>query len=68
MQYGIAPFEDLAPGNVMRRLGGEIAGVERGIEEMKRDLLAFEDIANLKRWLQEMRRRSREVDLDDIPF
>lgn len=68
MQFGIAPFEPLSPDTVMHRLGREIAELERAVAELKHDLSAFEDLANLKRWLKEMRLRARTLDPDDLPF
>jgi hypothetical protein len=68
MQFGVSPFDPLSPDTVMHRVAREIADLERGIRELKHDLIAFEEIANLKRWLKEMRIRSRAVDLGGMPF
>ena len=67
-QFDIPPFIDVAPGNIMRNLDKDIGGVKRAIRDLKRDLLAFEDVKNVKAWLKEMRRQSRRANVDDLPF
>jgi hypothetical protein len=67
-QFDIAPFFDVAPGTIMRNLDREIVGVKHAIRDLKRDLLAFEDVKKVKAWLKDMRRQSRRGQFDDVPF
>lgn len=67
-QSGMPPFAPLSPATLMRHLERDIANVRQGIQEMKRDLLAFGDIKKLKAWLKEMRRRARRDEFFDVPF
>jgi hypothetical protein len=67
-QFDISPFSAIAPGTVMRNLDKDIVGVKHSIGELKRDLLAFEDVKKLKAWLKDMRRQSRVEYFDDLPF
>ncbi len=66
-QFGLSPFERLTPSTLMRNLAGEIVGIQQAIRELKSDLLAFQDIKNLKAWLKGMRRRQK-MDFIDCPF
>jgi hypothetical protein len=67
-QFGISPFVDVSPGTIMRHLASEIAGVRHAIREMKQDVLAFEDVGNVKTWLKNLRYQPGTVDADDLPF
>lgn len=67
-QFGISPFTGISPGTIMRDLARDIVGVEHAIRDLKKDLLALEDIKMLKAWLREMRRPSRRDEFDDCPF
>ena len=68
MQFGILPFDDVSPGTVMRDLAVEIVEVEHSIRDLKKDLLAFEDVRTLKAWLKALRHRHGMDDLDELPF
>ena len=67
-QFGISPFANVSPTTIMRDLAVEIVGVQRAIRDMKKDLLAFEDVKTFKAWLKAVRRQARMDDLDDLPF
>jgi hypothetical protein len=67
-QFGLSPFLNVTPGNILRYLSGDIVGVRHAIRDIERDLLAFEDIKKLKARLKSQRRRPRTRDLDDLPF
>ena len=67
-QFGISPFVDVSPGTIMRNLASEIAGVRHAIREMKQDVLALEDVGNVKTWLKNLRYQPGTVDADDLPF
>ena len=66
-QFGISPFERLTPGTIMRNLAADIVSIQHAIRDLKRDLLAFQDIKTLKAWLKTMRRQKQLDDLD-CPF
>lgn len=70
-QFGISPFARVSPSTITRGLVLDIAELQRGIRELKKDLLAFEDVRSLKAWLKEMRKMRRQPrmdDFDDCPF
>jgi hypothetical protein len=64
-QFGISPFAQVSPNTIMRNLARDIASLTSGIYELKKDLLAFEDIKNIKSWLKSMRSRSKMGYADD---
>lgn len=61
------PFAAITPDNVMRDLGAQITSIKRAIRDLKRDLLAFGDIQNLKAWLKTWRQPRRDA-FNDFPF
>lgn len=67
-QFGISPFVAISPDRLMRALASDIVGIQNAIRELERDLLAFEDVKNIKAWLKEMKRQSRMDDFYDVPF
>jgi hypothetical protein len=67
-QFDISPYANVAPGTLMRNLDKDIAGVKQAIRDLKRDLLAFEDVKKVKAWLKDMRRQSRAENFDDLLF
>lgn len=67
-QFGVSPFAKLAPGALIGNLARDIAEIRQAIRDLKKDLLAFEDLRRLKAWLKDMRRRPRIDDFDDCPF
>ena len=67
-QFNFAPFARLAPATLLGVLERDIAGVRQGIDEMKRDMAAFDDVKKLKAWLKDMRRKARQQALDDPPW
>ncbi len=67
-QFAISPFAELSPETLMRALARDIAGARNAIRDLERDLLAFEDIKQLKAWLREMRRQAEIDRFDDCPF
>jgi len=68
-QFGIDPFEKISPGTIMRDLATEIVGIQHTIRDIKKDVLAFEDIKKVKAWLKKIRRHAIEMDdFDDCPF
>lgn len=67
-QFDISPFFNVAPSTIMRNLERDIVGIKHAISELKRDLLAFEDIKKVKAWLKDMRRQSSRGGFDDVPF
>ena len=67
-QFGISPFVAASPRTLLRSLAKEIAGVQHAIRVLEKDLLAFEDVKNVKAWLKEMRRQPAMNDFDDRFF
>ncbi len=66
-QFDISLFADVTPGTLMRNLDRDITGVKHAIRDLKKDLLAFNDIKNIKVWLKDMRRQSIRGEFDDLP-
>lgn len=54
--YGIKPSEGLSPDMVLRDLAIEIKNFRKNIRVLEHDLVAFEDIQNLKGWLKTFKR------------
>jgi len=68
-QFGINPFDSVSPGTIMRDLATEIAGVQHTIRDLKKDVIAFEDIKKVKAWLKKVRREAAKMDdYGDCPF
>lgn len=67
-QFGFSPFARVTPANLMRHLTTDIVSIQQAIRDLKKDLLAFEDIKKLKAWLKNMRRQSEMDYYDDLPF
>lgn len=62
MQFGINPFDSVSPGAIMRDLATEIAGVQHTIRDLKKDVIAFEDIKKVKVWLKKVQREAAKMD------
>lgn len=62
------PYAMLSPDSVMRNLAAEIASIKRAIRDVKRDLLAFADIQQVKAWLKTLRKSRRRDAFDDMLF
>jgi hypothetical protein len=67
-RYGIAPFAAVSPGTIMRNLAGDIASVRKSVHTLEKDLLAFEDIKQLKLWLKHVQREAAMNAFDDMLF
>ncbi len=68
-QFGIDPFEKVSPGTIMRNLANDIAEVQHTIRDIKKDVLAFEDIKKVKAWLKKIQREAAKMDdYGDCPF
>lgn len=50
--YRIDPFVTLSPDKPLRMLVADVKEIQANIRELERDLVAFEDIKNVKRWLK----------------
>jgi len=68
-QFGINPFDRVSPGTIMRDLATEIVGVQHTIRDLKKDVIAFEDIKKVKTWLKKVQREAAKMDnYGDCPF
>ena len=68
-QFGINPFDRVSPGTIMRDLATEIVGVQHTIRDLKKDVIAFEDIKKVKAWLKKVQREAAKMDdYGDCPF
>lgn len=67
-QFGISPYASVSPAAIGHALGRDIAELRRAIRDLKKDLLAFADIKQVKAWIKEMRRQPKIDDFDDCPF
>lgn len=63
--YGIAPSVKVAPDTIMRMLTRDIAGTQRGIHDLNLTLREFDDPANVKGWLKDMKRQRAFPRFDD---
>ncbi|MGS0897138.1 molecular chaperone DnaJ [Burkholderia stagnalis] len=63
--YGIAPSVKLAPDTVVRMLARDMAGVRRDIHELNLMLRAFEDPAQVRDWLKDVKRARASSRFDD---
>ena len=66
-QFGISPYVGVSPGNIMRNLSGEIMAARRTIRDIKKDLLAFEDVRAFRTWLRSVPLPKTD-DFSDVPF
>jgi len=66
--YGIAPFEAVFPDAVLQELALDIKDLRRNIRTIEQDLVAFEDIKNLKHMLKSIKLVSAASAFDPIPF
>ncbi|VWC76543.1 J domain-containing protein [Burkholderia contaminans] len=63
--YGIAPSVKVAPDTVMRMLTRDIAGTQRSIHDLNLTLREFDDPANVKDWLKDLKRQQAFPRFDD---
>ncbi|VWC71124.1 molecular chaperone DnaJ [Burkholderia lata] len=63
--YGIAPSVKVAPDTIMRMLTRDIAGTQRSIHDLNLTLREFDDPANVKEWLKDMKRQRAFPRFDD---
>ncbi|VWB38640.1 molecular chaperone DnaJ [Burkholderia lata] len=63
--YGIAPSVKVAPDTIMRMLTRDIAGTQRSIHDLNLTLREFDDPANVKEWLKDMKRHQAFPRFDD---
>lgn len=66
--YGIGVYEDLSPESVLRNLAVDLKELRLGIRAIEQDLVAFENIKNLKSMLESVRLVSAESVFDSMPF
>lgn len=67
-QFDISPFDIVSPDTILPDLAEDIVDLKQAIRDLKKDLLAFADVKKVKAWLKDMRRRSRAVGFDEVPF
>lgn len=63
--YGIAPSVKVVPDTVMRMLTRDIAGTQRSIHDLNLTLREFDDPANVREWLKDMKRQRAFPRFDD---
>lgn len=63
--YGIASSVKVAPDTVMRMLTRDIAGTQRSIHDLNLTLREFDDPANVREWLKDMKRQRAFPRFDD---
>ncbi|WP_175758360.1 J domain-containing protein [Burkholderia ambifaria] len=66
--YGIASSTKVAPDTVMRMLTRDIAGMQRGNQDLAVALREFEDPDKVRDWLKDMKRRPASSRFDDESF
>ena len=66
--YGIVSSTKVAPDTVMRMLKRDIAGMQRGNQDLAVALREFEDPDKVRDWLKDMKRRPASSRFDDESF
>jgi len=66
--YGIASSVKIAPDTVIRMLTRDIAGMQRGNQDLTVALREFEDPDYVRDWLKDMKRRPVSTRFDDDSF
>ncbi|TGN98899.1 molecular chaperone DnaJ [Burkholderia sp. USMB20] len=66
--YGIASSVKIAPDTVIRMLARDIAGMQRGNQDLTVALREFEDPDYVRDWLKDMKRRPVSSRFDDDSF
>jgi hypothetical protein len=66
--YGIDPFVSLSPDKLIRMLASDVKALQANIRELEHDLVAFEDIKNVKLWLKTFKRTRPEPIFDVMPL
>ncbi|QTD93079.1 J domain-containing protein [Burkholderia anthina] len=66
--YGIASSVKVAPDTVVRMLARDIAGMQRGNQDLTVALREFEDPDKVRDWLKDMKRRPVSSRFDDDSF
>jgi len=66
--YGIAPSTKVAPDTVIRMLTRDIAGMQRGNQDLTVALREFEDPDQVRDWLKDMKRRPVASRFDDDSY
>ncbi|EDT44042.1 J domain-containing protein [Burkholderia ambifaria] len=66
--YGIASSTKAAPDTVLRMLTRDIAGMQRGNQDLAVALREFEDPDKVRDWLKDMKRRPASSRFDDGSF
>ncbi len=66
--YGIDPFVSLSPDKPLRMLASDVKELQTNIRELERDLVAFEEIKNVKLWLKTFKRVQPDPIFDAMPF
>ncbi|WP_269501897.1 J domain-containing protein [Burkholderia sp. IMCC1007] len=66
--YGIASSTQVAPDTVIRMLARDIAGMQRGNQDLTVALREFEDPDKVRDWLKDMKRRPLSSRFDDDSF
>jgi hypothetical protein len=69
VQFGINPFDRVSPDSIMRDLATKIVSIQHTIRDLKKDVIAFEDIKKVKTWLKKVQREAAKMDdYGDCPF
>lgn len=66
--YGMDPFASLSPDKPLRMLASDIKELQLNIRELEHDLVAFENIKNVKLWLKTFKRARPDPVFDMMPF
>ncbi|KWF75779.1 molecular chaperone DnaJ [Burkholderia diffusa] len=66
--YGIASSTKVAPDTVLRMLAHDIAGMQRGNQDLTVALREFEDPDQVRDWLKDMKRRPASSRFDDDSY
>ncbi|KUY72009.1 J domain-containing protein [Burkholderia sp. RF4-BP95] len=66
--YGIASSTKVAPDTVLRMLARDIAGMQRGNQDLAVALREFEDPDQVRAWVKDMKRRPASSRFDDDSY
>lgn len=66
--YGLPPFIDVSPGTIMGHLAADIFSQKESIRGVEHDLLALDDLKQVKGWIKRVQRELSTPHFDDMLF
>jgi hypothetical protein len=66
--YGMSPYQEVAPGTILRNLVAEVSSMQQNRARLEQDLRDINDPKHLKRWLKAVKRSLDSDYFEDAPF